>query len=176
MSQSGVGVGEKKRVCVNRNRSFVAVDDYFMTTLQISSPKMAIYLEEVFGIPQESGICSIGESQRMFGGLEPFANVLQMVVGTAGSIGSGEKVVGKWWFVGDSVGDVCRGSSRTWDLRFEWVEKMHEPIDLVNPIIELWVLHRFPIFIGRLLQLSGKAVGAMSSIGDMNERKVEQKD
>ena len=30
--------------------SFVAVDDDFMTTLQISSPKMAIYLEEVFSI------------------------------------------------------------------------------------------------------------------------------
>ena len=116
--------------------SFVAVDDYFMTTLQISSPKMAIYLEEVFGIPQESGVCGIGESRRTFSGLEPFANTSQMVIGTAGSIGSGEKVVGEWWFVGDGVGDVCWGSSRTWELWFEWVEKMHEPVDLVNPIVK----------------------------------------
>ena len=55
-------------------RLFVAVNDYFMTALQIPFPKMAIYLEEVFSILQESSICSIGESWRMFGGLEPFAN------------------------------------------------------------------------------------------------------
>ena len=30
--------------------SFVTVNDYFMTTLQISLPKTAIHLEEVFGI------------------------------------------------------------------------------------------------------------------------------
>ena len=71
-------------------RSFVAVDDYFMMTLRIPLPKMAIHLEEVFGIAQESGVCGIGESQRMFGGLEPFANMSQMVVGLAGSIGLGE--------------------------------------------------------------------------------------
>ena len=76
--------------------SFVAVDDYFMTTLRISSPKMAIGLEEVFGVPQEGGISSIGESWRTFGGFEPFSNVSQMVVGMVGSIGSGEKVVGEW--------------------------------------------------------------------------------
>ena len=88
----------------------------------------------------------------------------------------GEKVVGERWFVGDSVRDVCRGSSQTWELRFEWVEKMHKPVDVVNPIVEPWVLRRFSIFIGRLLWLSGKAVGAMSSTGDMNEGEVEQKD
>ena len=49
-------------------RSFVAVDDYFVTTLQIPSPKMAIHLEEVFCVPQEGGICGIGESRRMFSG------------------------------------------------------------------------------------------------------------
>ena len=75
--------------------SFVTVDDYFMTTLQILPPKMAIHLEEVFSIAQESGVCSIGESRRMFGGLKPFANVAQMVIGVAGSIGSGEKVIGE---------------------------------------------------------------------------------
>ena len=32
--------------------SFVAVDDYFMMTLWIPLPKMAIHLEEVFGIAQ----------------------------------------------------------------------------------------------------------------------------
>ena len=54
--------------------SLVAVDDYFMMTLWIPLPKMAIHLEEVFGMVEESGICGIGESQRMFSGLEPFAN------------------------------------------------------------------------------------------------------
>ena len=40
-------------------RSFVAVDDYFVTTLRIPSPKTAIYLEEVFGVLQEGGICGV---------------------------------------------------------------------------------------------------------------------
>ena len=53
---------------------FVTVNDYFMMTFQIPLPKMAIHLEEVFGIVEESGVCGIGESQRMFSGLEPFAN------------------------------------------------------------------------------------------------------
>ena len=88
--------------------SFVAVDDYFMTALWIPFPKMAIYLEEVFSIPQESSICGIGESRRTLGGLEPFANTSQMVVGVVGSIGLGEKVVGERWSVSDGVGDVCR--------------------------------------------------------------------
>ena len=147
-----------------------------MTTLRIPSPKTAIDLEKVFGVPQEGGISGIGESQRTFGGLEPCANVSQMVVGTAGSIGSGEKVVCERWFVGDSVGDVCWGSSRTWDLWFERIEKMHEPIDLVNPIVELRVFRGLSIFIGRLLQSSGEAIGAMSSTRDMNKGEVEQKD
>ena len=120
---------------------FVAVDDYFMTTLWIPLPKTAIHLEEVFGIAQGSGICSIGESRRTFGGLEPFANAV-------GSIRSGEKVIGEWWF----VGDVCWGWSQTWNLRFEQVEKVHEPVDLVNPIVKLHVFCRFSIFISRLLQ------------------------
>ena len=156
--------------------SFVAIDDYFMMTLRIPSPKMAIDLEEVFSVPQEGGISSIGESRRMFSGLKPFANMLQMVVGAAGSIGSGEKVIGEWWFVGDGVGDVCRGSSRTWNLRFEGIEKVHEPIDLVNPIVELWVFCGFSIFIGRLLRSLGEAVGGVSSTGNVNEGKVEYQD
>ena len=156
--------------------SFVAVNDYFMATLWIPSPKMAIDLEEVFGILQESSVCGIGESWRTFGGLKPFANTSQMVVSAAGSIGSGEKVIGDRWFVGDGVGDVCRGSSWTWDLRFERVENMHEPIDLVNPIVELRVLRGFSIFIGRLLWSAGEAIRAMSSTGDMNKGEVEQKD
>ena len=155
---------------------FVALDDYFMMTLWIPSPKMAIDLEKVFGVLQEGGVSGIAESWRMFSGLEPIVNTSQMVVGVAGSVGSGEKVVGEWWFVGDGIGDVCQGCSWTWDLRFEQVEKMHEPIDLFNPIIELQVLHGFSIFIGRLLQSSGEAVGAMSSTRDMNEGEVEQKD
>ena len=53
---------------------------------------------------------------------------------------------------------------------------MHEPVDLVNPIVELWVLRGFSIFIGRLLWSAGEAVGTMSSTGDMNEGEVEQKD
>ena len=72
-------------------QSFVAVNDYFMMALRIPFPKTAIYLEEVFGILQESGICNIGESWRMFGGLEPFTNALQMVIGVVGSIGSGHR-------------------------------------------------------------------------------------
>ena len=77
-------------------QSFVAVDDYFMTTLQIPSPKTAIDLEKVFNVPQEGGISGIGESRRTFAGLEPFSNASQMVISMAGSIGSGEKVVGEW--------------------------------------------------------------------------------
>ena len=53
---------------------------------------------------------------------------------------------------------------------------MHEPVDLVNPIVELWVFCRFSIFIGRLLRSSGEAIGAVLSTGDMNEGEVEQKD
>ena len=116
---------------------FVAVDDYFMMTLQIPLPKMAIHLAEEFSMVQESGICSIGESWRMFSGVEPFTNAAQMVVGVVGSIGWGEKIVGEWGFVRDGVGDVCWEQSQTWNLWFEWVEKVHEPIDLVNPIITL---------------------------------------
>ena len=101
--------------------SLVTVDDYFMMTLRIPLPKMAIPLEEVFGIAQESGVCGIGESWRMFGGLKPLVNALQMVVCVAGSIGLVEKVIGEWWFVGDGVGDVCQGRSWTWNLWFERV-------------------------------------------------------
>ena len=50
---------------------------------------------------------------------------------------------------------------------------MHEPVDLVNPIVELQVLRGFSIFIGRLLWLSGEAVGAVSSTRNVNEGKVE---
>ena len=99
-----------------------------------------------------------------------------MVISAVGSIGSGEKVVGEWWFVGDRVGDVCWGWSRTWNLWFEWVEKVHEPVDLVNPIVELQVFLGFSIFIGRLLWSSGEAVRAMLSTRDMNEGEVEQQD
>ena len=53
---------------------------------------------------------------------------------------------------------------------------MHEPVDLVNPIVKLRVFRRFSIFIGRLLWSAGEAIGAMSSTGDMNEGEVEQKD
>ena len=67
---------------------------------------MAIDLEKVFSVPQEGSVSSIGESWRMFGGLEPFANASQMVIGVAGSIGSGERVIGEQWFVGDGVGEA----------------------------------------------------------------------
>ena len=70
--------------------SFVAVYDYFVTTLRIPSPKTAIELEKVFGVPQEGGVSGIAESRRTFGGLAPFADASQMVIGSAGSIGSGE--------------------------------------------------------------------------------------
>ena len=99
----------------------VTVNDYFMTALRIPLPKTAIHLEEVFGIVQESGVCSTGESRRTFGGLKPFANVLQMVIDLMGSIRSGDKVIGEQWFVRDGVRDVCRGQSWIWNLQFEWV-------------------------------------------------------
>ena len=99
-----------------------------------------------------------------------------MVVSAMGSIGLGEKVIGEWWFVSDGVGDVCWGCSQTWNFQFDWVEKVHEPIDLVNPIVELQVFCRFSIFIGRLLWSVGEAIGAMSSTGDMDEGEVEQQD
>ena len=98
---------------------FVTVDDYFMMTLQISSPKTAIDLEKVFSVPQEGGVCGIGESWRTFSALKPFTNASQMVVGAVGSIRSGEWVIGEWWFVSDGVGDVCLRWSRTWNLWFE---------------------------------------------------------
>ena len=53
---------------------------------------------------------------------------------------------------------------------------MHEPVDLVNPVIELWVLHGFSIFIGRLSWSLGEAIRAMSSTGDVNKGEVEQED
>ena len=53
---------------------------------------------------------------------------------------------------------------------------MHEPIDLVNPIVEVRVFHRFSIFISRLLRSSGEAIGAMSSTGDVDKGEVEQQD
>ena len=53
---------------------------------------------------------------------------------------------------------------------------MHEPVDLVNPIVELWVFCGFSIFIGRLLWLSQKAVGPMLSTRDVNKGEVEQQD
>ena len=53
---------------------------------------------------------------------------------------------------------------------------MHEPIDLVNPVVEVRVFCGFSIFIGRLLWLLGEAVGAMSSTRDVNKGKVEQQD
>ena len=79
-------------------------------------------------------------------------------------------------FVGDGIGNVCWRWFRTFNLWFEQVEKVHEPVDLVNPIIELWVFHGFSIFIGRLLRSSGEAIGAMSSTGDVDEGEVEQQD
>ena len=50
---------------------------------------------------------------------------------------------------------------------------MHEPVDLVNPIVELRVLCGFSIFTGRLLWPAGEAIGAMSSTGNVNKGKVE---
>ena len=50
---------------------------------------------------------------------------------------------------------------------------MHEPVYLVNPIVEVWVFHGFSIFIGRLFRTLGEAVGAMLDTRDMNESEVE---
>ena len=80
--------------------SFVTVNHYFMMTLQIPPPKVTIHLEEVFGVAQEC----IGESWRMFHQDKPFVNMAQMVVSSAGSIRSGEQVIGEWGFVRDGLG------------------------------------------------------------------------
>ena len=53
---------------------------------------------------------------------------------------------------------------------------MHEPIDLVNPIVKLQVFHGFSIFIGRLLWSLGEAVRAILSTGDVDKGEVEQQD
>ena len=60
-----------------------------------------------------------------------------------------------------------------WNHWLERVEDMHEPINLVNPIIELQVFCGFSIFISRLLQSSGEPVRAMSDSRDVNESEVE---
>ena len=69
-------------------------------------------------------------------------------------------------FVSDGIGNVCWRWFRTLNLWFEQVEKVHEPIDLVNPIVEFWVFHRFSIFISRLFWTSGEAIGAVSGTGE----------
>ena len=51
---------------------------------------------------------------------------------------------------------------------------MHEPVDLVNPIVKLRVFCGFSIFIARLLRSLGEAIGAISSTGDVDEGEVEQ--
>ena len=53
---------------------------------------------------------------------------------------------------------------------------MHEPVDLVNPVVKLWVFCRFSIFISRLLWSLGEVIGAMSSTGDVDQGEVEQQD
>ena len=53
---------------------------------------------------------------------------------------------------------------------------MHEPVDLVNPIVELQVLCGFSIFIGRLLWSVGEAIRAMLSTRDVDKGEVEQQD
>ena len=50
---------------------------------------------------------------------------------------------------------------------------MHEPIDLVDPIVEFQVIHRISIFISRLFWMSGDTVRAVSGTGDVNESEVE---
>ena len=53
---------------------------------------------------------------------------------------------------------------------------MHEPVDLVNPIVELRVFRGFSIFIGRLLRSSGEAIRSVSSTRDVDKGEVEQQD
>ena len=53
---------------------------------------------------------------------------------------------------------------------------MHEPVDMVNPIVKLRIFCRLSISISRLLWSAGEAIGAMSSTGDMDEGEVEQQD
>ena len=63
-----------------------------------------------------------------------------------------------------------------WNCQLEWVEDVHEPVNLVNPIIELRVFHGFSIFIGRLLRSSGEAIGAVLSTRDVDKGEMEQQD
>ena len=53
---------------------------------------------------------------------------------------------------------------------------MHEPIDLVNPIVKLRVFCGFSIFIGRLLRSLGEAIRSVSSTRDVDKGEVEQQD
>ena len=144
-----------------------------MMTLQMPPPKVAILLEEVFGIAQECSRCGIGQSQRIFRCAEPFMNMSQMVASLVGFIRLGEQVIGEWGFVGDSFGNVCCRLVQTWNCGLEWVEDMHEHVYLVNPIVKLWVFCGLSIFVGRLFWSSGEAVGAMLGTGNVNESEVE---
>ena len=51
---------------------------------------------------------------------------------------------------------------------------MHEPINLVNPIVKLSVFCGFSIFISRLLRSLGEAVGAMLGSRDVVTGESEQ--
>ena len=59
-----------------------------------------------------------------------------------------------------------------WNHQLEWVKDMHEPVNLVNPIVELQVFHRFTIFISRFWSL-GEPIGAMSGSRDVNKSEVK---
>ena len=139
-------------------------------------------MEEVLGIAQKCGICGIGESLGMFHGAEPSTDVVQMVVGSMGSIELGKQIICEQGLasrdIGEAIiiegtGNICWGWFQTWNRQLQQVEKMHEPLYLVNPIIEVQVFHRFSIFIGRLFQWLGETIGAVLGTGDMNKSEVE---
>ena len=51
---------------------------------------------------------------------------------------------------------------------------MHEAVYLVNPIIEVWVICRIWVIIGRLPRMSRETIRSMLSTWNLNEGEVEE--
>ena len=53
------------------------------------------------------------------------------------------------------------------------VQKMHEAIYLVNPIIKVWVIHGIQVIIGMLPRTARETVRSMLSTWNVNKGEVE---
>ena len=60
------------------------------------------------------------------------------------------------------------------DGLLEQVKKVHKSVYLVDPIIEVWVIHRVWVIISRLLKMARETVRSVSSTWDVNEGEVEK--